>query len=116
MRSTCRRSAPLGTRKRPVVGPSPRAPSGPRRGCASTDFGNVSQVLPSFAISFAVSETPVAAHTSGMTRAATTELAHRNAIATGGTLALIAAQLRERPELLDAARAEFAARTGRKEA
>ncbi|MFN8534087.1 MAG: M20 family metallopeptidase [Dehalococcoidia bacterium] len=108
--------ARLAVEAAPLAGLDIVTPSGPRQGGASTDFGNVSQVLPSFAISFAVSETPVAAHTPGMTRAATTELAHRNAIATGGTLALIAAQLRERPELLDAARAEFAARTGRKEA
>ncbi|MCL6648941.1 MAG: amidohydrolase [Chloroflexi bacterium] len=89
------------------------APRGPRRGWASTDFGNVSQVVPAFAISFAVSETPVAAHTPAMAAAATTELAHRNAIAVGLTLALLAADLRERPELLAAVREEFLQRTGR---
>lgn len=91
------------------------APAGPRRGGASTDFGNVSQAVPSFAINFAVSETPVAAHTIQMTKAATTELAHQNAIATGATLALMACDLRETPALLADARADFEARGDRKD-
>jgi amidohydrolase len=79
---------------------------------ASTDFGNVSQTMPSFAMDFAVSEDPVPLHTAEMQVAATTDLAHRNALATARVLATTACDLLADPELLAAAREEFDLRGG----
>ena len=77
---------------------------------ASTDFGNVSQVVPSFALRFAVSETPVPGHSLAMTEAAKTDLAQASAIATAKALALTACDLLSDPSLLAEARKEFRAR------
>ena len=77
---------------------------------ASTDFGNVSQVVPAFALSFAVSEEPVPGHSVAMTKAATTDLAHANALGVAKTLALTACELLADPDLLKAARLEFTER------
>ena len=77
---------------------------------ASTDFGNVSQAMPSFAMSFAVSETPIAGHSPQMTEAAITDLAHKNALITARALALTACDLLTDPDLLAEARREFEAR------
>ena len=79
---------------------------------ASTDFGNVSQVVPSFALRFAVSETPVPGHSLAMTEAAKTDLAQDSAIATAKALALTACDLLADPTLLTEARKEFEARAG----
>jgi amidohydrolase len=79
-----------------------------RGGGASSDFGNVSQVLPSTAISFAVSEKPIPGHSILMREAAITDLAHRNAIAVAKTLALIATDLLTDPAKVAEARASFA--------
>lgn len=51
------------------------APTGGRGSGASTDFGNVSQVMPSFAMRFAVSRDQVAGHSRLLTEAARTDLA-----------------------------------------
>ena len=85
---------------------------GPGRGgsAASTDFGNVSQVLPAFEFRFAVSQEPVAGHSLAMTEVAKTELAHSCAMNTAKVLALTACDLLTDPELLAAAREEFSAR------
>ena len=85
-------------------------PSSGGGGGASTDFGNVSQAMPSYAMSFAVSETPVAGHSPAMTAAAITDLAHENAIITAKALAQTACDLLSDPELLARAREEFDAR------
>lgn len=86
-------------------------PKGPRgSGGASSDFGNVSQAVPAFALGFAVSDQPVPGHTAAMRDAAVTDLAHANAIAVAKTLALVAADLLADPALLDEVRADFAAR------
>jgi metal-dependent amidase/aminoacylase/carboxypeptidase family protein len=85
-------------------------PDGPGGGGASTDFGNVSQAMPSFAMSFAVSETPIAGHSPQMTEAAITDLAHDNALITARALALTACDLLTNPDLLAEARREFEAR------
>ncbi|PKB79944.1 MAG: hypothetical protein BZY88_10725 [SAR202 cluster bacterium Io17-Chloro-G9] len=76
----------------------------------STDFGNVSQVMPSFALRFAVSETPIPGHSLAMAEAAKTDMAQDNAIATAKALALTACDLLADPELLAEARKEFQAR------
>ena len=81
-----------------------------RGGGASTDFGNVSQRMPSYYLRFAVSEEPVPGHSIAMTQAAITGLAHDNAIATAKVLALTACDLLTNPALLAEARQEFAAR------
>ena len=83
-------------------------PKGPPRGGASSDFGNVSQVLPATAISFAVSEKPIPGHSILMREAAITDLAHRNAIAVAKTLALVATDLLADPAKVAEARASFA--------
>lgn len=87
------------------------SPPGILRGGASTDFGNVSQVVPSYYIRFAVCEQPVPGHSIAMTEVSTTELAHNNAIAVAKVLALTACDLLTRPDPVEAARKEFAART-----
>ena len=79
---------------------------------ASTDFGNVSQAIPAFELRYAVSETPVPSHTRQMTETATTEFARSNALTVAKALSLTACNLLEDPELLKAAKAEFAARGG----
>jgi amidohydrolase len=83
-------------------------PKGPPRGGASSDFGNVSQVLPATAISFAVSEKPIPGHSILMREAAITDLANRNAIAVAKTLALVATDLLADPAKVAEARASFA--------
>ena len=78
---------------------------------ASTDFGNVSQVMPSFELRYAVSDHPVASHSREMSETATTELAFSNAIAVAKSLSLTACDFLENSELLAAARAEFEERS-----
>ena len=86
------------------------APRGTGKGGASTDFGNVSQVIPSYYTRFAVSDQPVAGHSIALTEAAKTDLANNNAIGVAKLLALTACDLLTKPELVQAAREEFAAR------
>ena len=78
---------------------------------ASTDFGNVSQVMPAFELRYAVSETPVASHTRDMAETAVTELALSNALTVAKALSLTAGDLLRDPALVEAARAEFADRS-----
>jgi amidohydrolase len=85
-------------------------PQGWKGGDASTDFGNVSQVLPAYYLRFAVSQVPVPGHSTAMTEVAKSEMAHDNAIATAKVLALTVCDLLANPELMEAARADFAAR------
>ena len=88
-------------------------PQGRRRGSgASTDFGNVSQIMPSFAMGFAVSETPVPGHSLLMAEAAKTPLANDSAIGVAKTLGLTVCELLSNPDLLAAAREEHKARIG----
>ena len=78
---------------------------------ASTDFGNVSQIMPAFELRYAVSETPVASHTRDMAETAVTGLALSNALLVAKTLSLTAGDLLRDPELVEAARVEFADRS-----
>ena len=91
--------------------PIDATPSGWNGGGASTDFGNVSQVLPAYYLRFAVSQEPVPGHSTAMTKAATSALAHDRAMATAKVLALTAYDLLTNPALVEAARADFADRT-----
>jgi metal-dependent amidase/aminoacylase/carboxypeptidase family protein len=86
-------------------------PPGWNGGGASTDFGNVSQVLPAYYLRFAVSKDPVPGHSIAMTQAAKSTLAQGSAITTAKVLALTACDLLTNPALLEAARAEFAERS-----
>ena len=78
---------------------------------ASTDFGNVSQVMPGFELRYAVSEEPVASHTRDMSETAVTDLALSNALLVAKTLSLTASDLLLDAALVEAARVEFADRS-----
>ena len=78
---------------------------------ASTDFGNVSQVMPAFELRYAVSEEPVASHTRDMCATAITDLALSNALQVAKALSLTAADLLCDATLVEAAQAEFADRS-----
>ena len=88
----------------PVAG---RAGSG-----ASTDFGNVSQAMPAFELRYAVSETPVASHTRDMCETAITDFALSNALSVAKALSLTASDLLRDVTLVEAAKSEFAERSG----
>ena len=88
----------------PVAG---RAGSG-----ASTDFGNVSQAMPAFELRYAVSETPVASHTRDMCETAITDFALSNALSVAKALSLTASDLLRDATLVEAAKSEFAERSG----
>jgi metal-dependent amidase/aminoacylase/carboxypeptidase family protein len=90
--------------------PIDATPQGWKGGDASTDFGNVSQVLPAYYLRFAVSQAPVPGHSTAMAEAAKSALAHDNALTTAKVLALTVCDLLTNPELMAAARADFAAR------
>ena len=78
---------------------------------ASTDFGNVSQVMPAFELRYAVSEEPVASHTREMGETAVTDLALSNALLVAKTLSLTATDLLRDTALVEAAKVEFADRS-----
>jgi amidohydrolase len=90
--------------------PLDAAPVGWNGGGASTDFGNVSQALPAYYLRFAVSRQPVPGHSTAMAEAAKSDFGHDNAIATAKVLALTVCDLLAHPDLVAAARADFAAR------
>jgi metal-dependent amidase/aminoacylase/carboxypeptidase family protein len=85
-------------------------PASQRGAGGSTDFGNVSQVMPSFAMSFAISEEPVPGHSKLWAAAARSELGEQNALLCAKALSATACELLERPELVAAAKEEFEAR------
>jgi amidohydrolase len=85
-------------------------PSGWNGGGASTDFGNVSQALPAYYLRFAVSQQPVPGHSTAMAEAAKSDFGHDSAIATAKVLALTVCDLLAHPDLVAAARSDFAAR------
>ena len=96
-----------------AVGMHIDAPTGGRRGSgASTDFGNVSQVLPSLELRYAVSETPVPSHSRQMTETAITETALSSALNVAKVLSLTAGDFLRDPARLKEAQAEFAKRSG----
>ena len=79
---------------------------------ASTDFGNVSQAMPGFELRYAVSETPVPSHTRQMQQTAVTDLALNNALLVAKTLSLTASDLLLDAAMVEAAKAEYAERSG----
>lgn len=74
----------------------------------STDLGNVSRVIPTATITFAISETPIRGHSVEVTAGSISPLGRANAIKTGMALALAAVDLLADPALVAEARAEFA--------
>ena len=93
--------------------PTHEPPSGDRPMGGSTDFGNVSHVVPSFAVSFAVSDDPVPGHSVLMTETAGSDFAQQQGILVAKTLALTACDVLSDPALLEAARSDFEARSAR---
>jgi metal-dependent amidase/aminoacylase/carboxypeptidase family protein len=77
-------------------------------GGASSDFGNISQIMPAEAIRFAVSEQLIPGHSLAMRDAAITDLAHNNALAVAKTLALTALDVLADPAALDDVCGDFA--------
>ena len=77
---------------------------------ASTDFGNVSQVMPAYELRYAVSETPVASHSRQMCETAITDYALSSALQVAKALSLTAADLLRDATLVEAAKTEFADR------
>ena len=86
--------------------------AGRKCGRGSTDFGKVSQVMPSYYTRFAVGTEPVPAQSLDMAEAAKTEFAQNVAITVAKVLALTACDILSDPNLPAAAREEFAVRTG----
>ena len=86
--------------------------SGRRGSGASTDFGNVSQVIPAFEMRYAVSEEPVASHSTEMCTVAASEAAFAQAITVAKVLALTAGDLLTNRVLLEKTQADFAQRVG----
>ena len=86
--------------------------SGRRGSGASTDFGNVSQVIPAFEMRYAVSEEPVASHSTEMCTVAASEAAFVQAITVAKVLALTAGDLLTNRVLLEKVQADFAQRVG----
>lgn len=78
---------------------------------ASTDFGNVSQSMPAYELRYAVSETPVASHTSDMCETAITDYALSSALQVAKALSLTASDLLRDSTLVEAAKSEFAERS-----
>ncbi len=78
---------------------------------ASTDFGNVSQVMPAYELRYAVSETPVASHTRDMCETAITDYALSSALQVAKALSLTASDLLRDATLIEAAKSEFAGRS-----
>ncbi len=95
-----------------AVGMTVHDPRPGARGGASTDFGNVSQRIPSFAISFSVSEEQIPGHSLAMTEAAISDLAHTSALGVAKSLALAGIDTLTKPDFLQAVRDDFGARDG----
>ena len=85
----------------------------PGQGAGSTDFGNVSQVVPAVHGYFKVSEQEVPAHTVEFREAARSETGLAGMVTAAKALALAALDLIEDPKLLAAARSEFEAAGGK---
>lgn len=83
-----------------------RSEHGP--GPYSTDLGNVSRKVPTAALQFAISETPIRGHSTEVTDASISDLGRENALRTGKALALAAVDLLLDEELLREIQDEFA--------
>ena len=98
--------------KLPLVDLPERDPDGSHAnqtapGAYSTDLGNVSRIMPTATITFAISETPIRGHSVEVVAASISPLGRENALKTGMALALAAVELLADPALVAEARAEF---------
>ncbi len=82
------------------------------KGKGSTDFGNVSHVVPSVSASLRIAGEDVAGHSQEFADAAISEEGRRMMLDAAKGLALTAVDLMSDPALLAAARAELATRQG----
>lgn len=78
------------------------------RGPYSTDFGNVSYVVPSVTGSFAISHEPIPGHSQQVVDASASPYGHEQLLKVSTAMALIALDLFTDPELLAAAKDEHA--------
>jgi len=74
---------------------------------ASTDFGNVSQVVPAVALSLRIAPPGTVCHHPDFARAAASPQGDRCVLLAAKTMAVVGARLATRPELLEEARADF---------
>jgi amidohydrolase len=88
---------PPASEKKKATGPGPY----------STDLGNVSRKVPTAALSFRISETPIRGHSVEVVNASASELGNENAVKTGKALAYATIDLLTDPAILTAARAEM---------
>ena len=96
----------LFTRNLQAVGRTPD-PFGPNRHFASTDMGNVSQVVPSIHPLIAIAPSEVALHSPEFVQAAASEAGHQGLIDGAIALALTVADLLADPSLVAQAKAEL---------
>lgn len=82
-----------------------------RRGKGSTDFGNVSRVVPGVSASMRIAEDTVAIHSKEMADAAISESGRAMMLDAARAMAMTAIDIMADPELLAAARSEFARRS-----
>jgi amidohydrolase len=81
------------------------------KGAGSTDFGNVSRVVPGIHAYFRISDSPVGAHTVEFAEAAGSETGHQGMVVAATAMALTALDLVEDPTFLPQVRDVFARTT-----
>jgi len=84
------------------------SPEAKSHGPYSTDFGNVSYLLPAVTGSFAISRTPIPGHSPEVVEAACSEFAYQQMLKVAKAMALTALDLFSEPELVAAAKEEHA--------
>jgi amidohydrolase len=81
-------------------------PEATQRGSYSTDFGNVSYLMPAVTGSFAISRTPIPGHSPAVVAAACSDYGYEQMFKVSKAMALTALDLFSEPELLAAAKDE----------
>lgn len=84
----------------------------PTRGAYSTDLGNVSRVVPTSMVSFAISDVPINGHSQEVVNGSISAFGREQALRTGKVLALGALDVLADPTLLTELRDEFAGSAG----
>jgi metal-dependent amidase/aminoacylase/carboxypeptidase family protein len=85
-------------------------PAGP--GAYSTDLGNVSKIVPTSMVSFAISDVPINGHSKDVVDGSISPFGREQALKTGKVLALGALDVFQDPGLLAELKAEFTAANG----
>ncbi len=78
------------------------------RGAYSTDYGNVSYLMPAVTGTFAISRTPIPGHSPAVVEAACSEFGYQQMLKVSKAMALTACDLFAEPALLDEAKVEHA--------